>query len=262
MPPHRWRPRFYLFRTSPGAWRALCGSGRPCGQRNSNRVIFGNVNRIPVSILLSVLSLLFCPRHAAAQPVSPSPCPPSALPWQTQRPGALQHEVTNPHRLATLGDLKGWIWIRVPGKQWCKLIPGWFPQWTPDGQRFFYFLGVGYNGPQSELWSAGADGADRLRQSNAEFMTESTPIFSPDASRLAWYHQTDIASGSFEQIVVFDVRYYDRPPEVVYQVQEVDFKSQVDPASLRWKNAKTLEVRVNGAWVVIDATASIGKELP
>jgi hypothetical protein len=180
-------------------------------------------------------------------------------------PSAPQHEVANPHTLATLADLKGWIWIREPGKQWCKLIPGWFPQWTPDGQRFFYFLGVGFNGNQSELWSARSDGGDRLRQSNAAFRTESTPIFSPDASRLAFYHRTDIASGSFEQIVVADLRLLDppdRPPQVVYQVQQVQLKSQVDPASLRWIDAKTLEVRVNGAWAVIDATASVGKERP
>jgi hypothetical protein len=117
------------------------------------------------------------------------------------------------------------------------------------------FRCIGYDGGRSEIWSAQPDGECRVRESSADFWIERTPIFSPGPERrLAYYYQTSMASGDLDEIVVVDLEHVDRPGQgrVVYK-RESD--SAIDPDSLRWKNPMTLEVRINGAWTAIDATA-------
>jgi len=93
------------------------------------------------TIWLSLLALVLCLQSAGAQPIPPGGAPVSGLPTQANMAKAPRDLVTNPRTSVTLGDLNGWIWSKDQGKQsaWRKLIPGMFPQWTPDGERFFYF---------------------------------------------------------------------------------------------------------------------------
>jgi len=209
------------------------------------------------TICLPFLSLILYWHGAIAEPLSASAVFSSDLPKQTCIPGAPRNLVTNPHSSLILGDSNGWIWIKGrDGKSvWHKLIPGRFPQWRPDGKLFYYFLDVGYDGSRSEIWSAQPDGECRVRESSADFWIKRTPIFSPGPERrLAYYYQTSMASGDLDEIVVVDLEHVDRPGQgrVVYK-RESD--SAIDPDSLRWKNPMTLEVRINGAWTAIDATA-------
>jgi len=210
-------------------------------------------------ISLSLLSLILCSQHAVAQPVSPRAFASPGLPTQANIPRTPRDLVTNPHTLETLGYLDGWIWIKDQGKQsvWHKLIPGAFPQWTPDGKHFYYFLPLGFDGWRSQLWYARPDGADRVLASSANFWIVRTPIFSPDSMSLAYYYQTSMASGDLEEIVVIDFgQHPDWPGQVVYQTNS----SVIDPDSLRWKNPATLEVRINGTWTSIDATTAVGSQ--
>jgi len=210
-------------------------------------------------VSLCILTLIVCVQDAVAQPVSPGASLPSDLPPQTNMTNAPRDLVTNPKTSVTLGDLNGWIWISHQGTQsaWHKLIPGMFPQWAPDGKRFYYFLGVGFDGWRSELWSARPDGEDRLLASSASFWIVRTPIFSPDSTRLAYYYQTCMASGDFNDILVIDLRLPNRPAQVVYRSH-----SDIDPDSLQWKNPATLEVRINRAWTTVDAASALGSQSP
>jgi len=211
---------------------------------------------------------MLCSQHAVAQPPSPRAFPSPGLPTQANSADAPRNLVTNPHTPVTLGYLNGWIWIRDQGQQSVrrKLIPGAFPQWTPDGKRFYYFLPVGYDGWRCELWSARPDGGDRVLASSANFWIVRTPIFSPDSMRLAYYYNTCMASGDFQDIVVIDFRQHpDWPGQVVYQTNAPDSDSDspdIDADSLRWKNPATLEVRINGTWTKINATSAGKSQVP
>ena len=212
------------------------------------------------TIWISLLALVLCLQSAGAQPIPPGGVPVSAPPTQANMENAPRNLVTNPHTSVTLGDLNGWIWSRDPGKQsvWRKLIPGMLPQWAPDGEHFFYFLDLGFDGYRSEVWSALPNGENRMRRSNGDLWIDRTPIFSPDSRRLAWYYLTSEGSGAFDEIVVIDFSFPNQPAQVVYERND----SGIDPVSLRWNNPATLGVRINGTWNVIDATVSVGSQKP
>jgi len=100
-----------------------------------------------------------------------------------------------------LFNSRNWIYsIDVNSGRIKKLIYGRYPQWVEGGERFIYFLGVGYDGNRCELWSADPNGEARLRLSEDDFFISTMPTVSPDGNMLAFHYSCCMAAGGFEEI--------------------------------------------------------------
>ncbi len=102
---------------------------------------------------------------------------------------------------------RDWIYsVDVNNVRIRKLIQGRCPQWIEGGERFIYFLDVGYDGDRCELWSADRNGEARLRLSRKDFLVSTMPALSPDGTMLAFRRSSCMAGGGFEEIrlIVFE----------------------------------------------------------
>jgi hypothetical protein len=137
---------------------------------------------------------------------------------------------------------------------WRRLIPGRCPQWFTNGQGFYYFLDVGYDGSRAELWSAKPDGEGRLRLTQPDYFIANGPVVvSPDNRSLAFVYETSRASGDFQDLVVIDFR----PSPVKSTASRVVLRTRqsVDSQSLTWTAVGPLSVVVAGVRALVDATA-------
>ena len=168
---------------------------------------------------------------------------------------AFANQSVNPVTGALLGESHEWIWARRPDEStWRKLIPGRCPQWFANGQGFYYFLDVGYDGSRAELWKANADGEDRVRLTQSDYFIANGPVVvSPDNRSLAFVYRTSRASGDFQDVVVIDFRPSPLKPtdsRVVFRTRQ-----NVDSQSLTWTAPGQLSVVVAGVRTHVDATA-------
>jgi hypothetical protein len=153
------------------------------------------------------------------------------------------NQTTSAATAEMLGDRSGWIWKKPQGNAgWHKLIPGCCAQWRLDGQGFYYFLNVGYDGTRSELWSADSNGEARLRITRSDYYVQRSPIVSPDGKYLVFQYSTCRASGNFQDVVVVDVRRLTDAPvdgRVIFRT-----KDPID--ALRWDSPTTVAFILNG----------------
>jgi hypothetical protein len=179
------------------------------------------------------------------------------LTLQTQPTHPLRQVSINTVDKSELADDRAWIWTRRAGEpSWRRLIPGYCPQWTPDGKRFYFFMSVGYDGSRAELWSANPDGEARWRMTRSDYFIADGPILlSPDNRALAYVYRTSRAAGDFSDVVVINLDPYgptDGPADarVVFRTH-----SRLDARTLHWSTAAQLVVSVDGVDRTIDATA-------
>jgi len=100
-----------------------------------------------------------------------------------------------------LFNSRNWIYsIDVNSGRVKKLIPGRYPQWIEGGERFIYFLRVGYDGNRIELWSADPNGEARLRLCKEDFLISTTPVVSQNGNMIAFRYSCCMAEGGFEEI--------------------------------------------------------------
>src|SRR5204863_1321034 len=116
----------------------------------------------------------------------------------------LRQTAINPVDKSELADDHRWIWARRAGEAaWRRLSPGYCPQWTPDGRRFYFFLAVGYDGSRAELWSANPDGEAQWRMTHSDYFIANGPVLvSQDNRALAYVYETSRAAGDFFDVVV------------------------------------------------------------
>ena len=164
----------------------------------------------------------------------------------------IRNVVLNPVSGVALGEHRDWIYLRSTKiSEWTKLIPGTCPQWFPDGKRFIFFLPTGYS-INSQLWSANGDGEGRYILTQSEYLIRETPVITDDAKEIAFHYSTCVASGSFEDVVVIDLRKMQYPSytceaKVVYRA-----KAYTKIQSLRWVGKDRLTALVNGTLLEID----------
>lgn len=170
------------------------------------------------------------------------------------------NQVKSPVTGQVLAEYQEWVYAKA-GKtqQWRKLIPGRCPQWSSDGKKFFYFLDVGYDGCRAELWSADANGENRLRCSRSDYFIRESPVVSEDGRKLAYHYQTCMAAGGLHDIVVIDLVYLDGRAEAKVVLRT---KERISSESLRWLGTRKLRAIVGGKRVEIDALQQGKKQLP
>jgi len=160
------------------------------------------------------------------------------------------NQVVNPVSGEVLAEHSEWIYISEKKTgQWKKLIPGRCPQWFTDGIGFFYFLDVGYDGDRAELWSANADGEERVRLSKSDYFITKSPVISKDGKKLAYHYSNCRASGEFEDIFVIELGSIHETAEakVVFRAPE-----HTEIKLIKWIGENKLQAVVNTKTIEIN----------